>query len=303
MSHLITAINLLFSDRWKLIDVLTVKFSKFIGDEMYIKIRFRANMGYWPNLTHPQTFNEKLNWLKLYNRRDEYTQMVDKLLVKDYVEKIIGKEYIIPTISIWDSVADIDWETLPQQFVIKTTHGGGGTGVVICDDSRTFDKSQAIRRLVDSMSSDIYDSLREWPYKNVKKRIIAEQYITDPTGCLKDYKFFCFNGEVKCYKIDIDRFTGHKANYYDKSGNLLPFGELNFPPDFNHKEVMPDNLDEMITLAELLSKGHPFMRVDLYNINGRIYFGEITFFPAGGIGRFTDNEWDKRLGEYLIINT
>ena len=272
-----------------------------IPDKPYIQLRFRFNLGYWPNLKNPKTFNEKLNWLKLYNRKRMYTNMVDKKAVKVIIANLIGEEYIIPTIGMWDSPNDINWDALPNQFVLKTTHGGGGCGVVVCSNKDIFDKSKAISKLIDSMKSDIYSELREWPYKNVEKKIIAEAFLDTKGKELNDYKFFCFNGKVHCFKVDFGRFVEHHANYYATDGSLLPFGEKVCTPDPLYEVSMPENLQEMIAIAEKISNGHPFLRVDLYNLDGKIYFGETTFFPAGGIGQFTDKAWDLKLGELINI--
>ncbi len=173
----------------------------FLSDRAYLKLRYYVEMGARLNLDNPQKFTEKIQWLKLYNRKPEYTTMVDKYAVKDYVAKIIGEEYIIPTLGVWDKPEDIDWDSLPDQFVLKTTHGGGGCGVVICRDKATFDKAKAIDKLNRSMKADIYRSFKEWPYKNVQKRIIAEKFMEDTSlHELRDYKFFCFGGQCRCMK-------------------------------------------------------------------------------------------------------
>ena len=279
------------------------KTARLWPDKLFLEIKFRLMMGQKLDLNTPKTFNEKLQWLKLYNRRSEYTTMVDKYAVKQYVSDKIGEQYIIPTLGVWNSVDDIDWDILPKQFVLKTTHGGGGGGVVICKDKTTFDKESVKIRLQKSLDCDIYLNFREWPYKDVPKRIIAEQYMTDESTVeLKDYKFFCFNGSVRCFKVDFDRFISHKANYYSREAELLPFGEVCCMPDFTRIFEKPKNFDKMIEIVESLAKGIPFVRIDLYNSNGNIYFGEITFFPAGGMGKFAPDEWDEKLGELLILS-
>lgn len=232
--------------------------------------------------------------------------MVDKFAVKEYVAGIIGEEYIIPTLGVWNRPEEIDWESLPDQFVLKTTHGGGGGGVVICKDKKTFDKEKAIEKLTESINSDIYKSFREWPYKDVPKRVIAEKFMApekspDSAGLL-DYKFFCFNGKVKFFKVDFGRFVEHHANYYATDGNLLPFGEMDYEPDVNQRIELPNNLREMIVLAERLSINEPFLRVDFYNVNGKIYFGELTFYPASGMGKWTNDDADICVGEYTTIS-
>lgn len=282
--------------------ILLFKINKILPDRLYLKILYRLTMKKKLNLSNPKTFNEKLQWLKLYNRKPEYTSMVDKYCAKQYVANHIGKEYIIPTLGIWDKVEDIEWDKLPEQFVLKTTHGSGGSSVVICKDKSTFDKKNALKKMKWSLKySDTYGHYKEWPYKNVRKRIIAEKFIAT-LGDLKDYKFFCFNGKVKLFKIDFGRFVEHHANYYSTDGKILPFGEKACTPDYSHIEIMPKNLTKMIELAEKLSRGIPFLRVDFYNVNGTIFFGELTFFPAGGVGSFTDEKWDKQLGDYLVIS-
>ena len=277
----------------------------WLPDTTYLKLLYRFKMGHRLNLRNPKTFTEKLQWLKLYNRKPEYTKMVDKYAVKDYVSGVIGPEYIIPTIGVWNKPEEIDWDSLPNQFVLKTTHGGGGGGVVICKDKETFNNDEAIVKLNHSLKADIYRGFREWPYKNVPKRIIAERFMTSEqsgdTESLLDYKFFCFNGKVKFYKVDFGRFVEHHANYYSPEGNLLPFGEQGLEPDFNYPIKLPSNLDEMISIAERISQGEPFLRVDLYNINGKIYFGEITFFPGSGLLPWTHKETDVEIGQYLEI--
>lgn len=284
----------------KIIGRFLILLGPYIPDKLYIRFKYRYEMGTWPNIDCPKTFNEKLNWLKLYNRKPEYTQMVDKYMAKEYVSSIVGNEIVIPTIGLWNSPQKIDWDKLPNRFVLKTTHGGGGTSVIICRDKSSFDKEAACEKLKLSMKADIYAAFREWPYKNVTRRIIAEENIDDG-GDLYDYKFFCFNGKVRCYKVDFGRFTEHHANYYDINNNLLPFGEVNYPPVYSWKYIPPDNLGRMIQIAELLSKDIPFLRVDLYNIKGKIYFGEMTFFPAAGMGKLSPSIWDRVLGDWLDL--
>lgn len=285
------------------IDALNRILAPILSDKLYLSILYRCRMGKWIEWENPQTFTEKIQWLKLYNRRSEYTTMVDKYEVKKYVADRVGEQCIIPTIGVWDSVDEIDFDALPDKFVLKTTHGGGGGGVVICRDKRTFDIEMAKNKLAQSLKADIYRYYREWPYKKVPRRIIAEKLIQVPDKKdLRDYKFFCFNGKPLYLKVDYDRFTDHHANYYDMKWNLLPFGEAALPPVESHIEYCPPNFDKMIEIAVALSKGQPFLRVDLYNVEGKIYFGEMTFFPASGLGAFTDEEWDTRIGGYLNIN-
>lgn len=274
--------------------------SKLIPDMLYLKIKYRVKMGRRLCLSNPQTFNEKLQWLKLYNREPIFSEMVDKLRAKEYVGKIIGKEYIIPTLGVWNKFEDIDFMLLPNQFVLKCTHNSGG--IVICKDKKSLDFVAAKEKINKSIKQDFYIYGREWPYKKVKKHIIAEKLMIDnKTEELRDYKFFCFNGVCRIFKIDFDRFTEHRANYYDCDGNLLNLGESVCPPDFERNIHLPENLETMIKLAEKLSTNLPFLRVDFYEVNGKVYFGELTFYPASGFGSFTDEEWDKKLGSWVKL--
>lgn len=212
MSKVLTAFKLIMYKPSKFLVLLLEFYGTRLPDKLYLKILYRFKMGRKLNLMKPITFTEKLQWLKLHNRKQEYTTMVDKYSVKDYVKGIIGPEYIIPTLGVWNNFDDIDFSKMPHRFVLKTTHGGGGGGVVLCKDKSSFNLQKAKEVLEKSLNHDIYRNLREWPYKNVERRIIAEEFLEDPTGELKDYKFFCFNGEVKFFKIDFGRFTNHHAN-------------------------------------------------------------------------------------------
>lgn len=279
-----------------------------IPDKQYLKWMFRLEMGHKLNLKNPKTFCEKIQWLKLYNRKPEYTQMVDKFAVKEYAANIIGNEYIIPTLGVWDRFEDIDFDKLPNQFVLKTTHGGGNTGVVICRDKSKLDRNVARKRLNKSLQISLYDQLREWPYKDVERRIIAEEYL----GCigntdLIDYKFYCFNGQPLYCQVIKDRNSKETIDFFDQEWNHQVFYGLNLYGR-NPKAIQssypidrPINYDKMVEVASKLSHNIPFARVDLYNIGGKIYFGEITFFPASGYGMFTPSEWDYKLGNLIKL--
>lgn len=293
----------LLYDRNKIKLVLLYKSSCFYSDEKFLRKLYKLRMGKKLNFDNPQTFCEKLQWLKLYNRKPEYTQMVDKYAVKEYVANIIGEEYIIPTIGVWDRVDDIDFDKLPDQFVLKTTHGGGSTGVVICKDKSSFDRTTAKNRINKSLKQNIYTHLREWPYKDVKPRIIAEKFV-EAVGHsdLPDYKFYCFNGEPIYCQVIRDRNTKETIDFYDMEWNHMPFVGLNPIAENGATPVVrPLKLDDMITVCQKLSKGIPFSRIDLYVVNEKVYFGEITFFPASGIGVFSPNEWDYILGDLIEL--
>lgn len=275
-----------------------------IPDSIYLRLLYYRRLGGGVNLKNPKTFNEKLQWLKLYDRNPEYTRMADKCDAKEYVANIIGRQHIIPTLGVWTRFDEINFDELPEKFVLKCTHDSGG--IVICNDKDKFDKPAAKSKIEKSLKRNYYWAGREWPYKNIKPRIIAEKYLADAEDNqiadeLRDYKFFCFHGKVRCFKIDFDRFTNHRANYYSTEKKLLKFGEKEFPPDFSKNLEIPPNINDMIRLAEKLSAGYPFIRVDLYDIAGQIYFGELTLYPACGFGAFIPPEWDLKLGEYLQL--
>ena len=285
----------------KLVVYLLLKIAPILSDRFFLKALFRLRMGYKLNLDNPVTFNEKLQWLKLYNRKPEYTQMVDKVGAKEYVASIIGEEYIIPTIGVWDRVEDIDWETLPNQFVLKCTHDSGG--IVICPDKTKLDISAAKRKLKRGLKRDFYSQNREWPYKDVKRRIIGEVYMVDESGYeLKDYKWFCFDGVPKALFIATDRgIKGEetKFDFFDADFNHLPF--TNGHPNSQRPILKPQGFKKMKELAAKLSEGQPHLRVDFYDINGKIYFGELTFYHWSGTTPFEPVEWDYKFGEWIKL--
>ena len=309
MTSISRGINYLLHNRAQFCDSIVKNCFGWLSDKPYLSLRYRFLMGHWINWKNPKTFTEKLQWLKVYNRRPEYTTMVDKYAVKKYVSDRIGKQYIIPIIGVWDKAEDIDWDSLPEQFVLKTTHGGGSGGVIICKDKMTFDKNVAIVKLNKSMSSDIYSNLREWPYKNVKRKIIAEKFmipsdkLNDPTYDLTDYKFFCFNGVPKFCQVIRNRHTCESIDFYDMDWNHQGFVGLN-PVARNGLTPVarPEHFDEMKGICRKLAKNIPFVRIDLYIIDNDIYFGEITFYPASGFGKFTPEDSDLLLGKLLNLN-
>lgn len=278
-----------------------MRYGKRIPDSLYIRLLFFLKMGYWPNLRNPKTFNEKLQWLKLYNRQQNYTMMVDKLAAKEYVGKVIGDDHIIPTIGVWKRPEDIEWNQLPTQFVLKTTHGGGNCGVVICKDKTCFNRSDAIAKLNRSLNQDIYNDYREWPYKNVPRRIIAEPFLTDNGRMLEDYKIHNFNGVPRFILLCRDRFltTGMTDDFYSVEWEHL---DVKRPGHDNHGgHECPKELPEMLELAKELSMGIPFIRTDFYIINHKVYFGELTFFPASGLSHFEPEKWDVIFGKMLNL--
>lgn len=285
-----------------LIEKLIFTAQPILSEEVYLKCLFRYRLGYCLNLKNPKSFSEKLQWLKLKDHNPEYTTMVDKFLVKEYVGKKIGQKYVIPTYGIWNTPEEIDWDNLPSKFVLKTTHGSGGSAVIICHDKAKLDKKEAMQKMQRSMGKSVYKNLREWPYKNVTPRIIAEELLPSENGKVPvDYKFYCFNGVPKAFLIATERFSSHHAyfDYFDIKGNLLPFtqGALNNP----NTPTIPDNFEEMKTLAEILSKGIPHVRVDFYSIDNKVYFGELTFYDASGLCPFEPRDWDYIWGSWLTL--
>ena len=272
-------------------------------DEAYLRRYFRAAMGKELDLEHPQTFNEKLQWLKLHDRKSEYTKMVDKIEAKKYVASILGEEYIIPTLGVWDSPDEIDFDALPEQFVLKCNHNSG-LGMCICRDKSALDIPKVRRELRKGLRENYYLHGREWVYKDVKPRILAEQYLVDESGMeLKDYKIMCFSGAAKCAFVCSDRFNsdGLRVTFFDRAWNIMPF-ERHYPRRTKPLRK-PENYDKMLQFAEKLSSNIPFLRVDFYEIKGKLYFGELTFFPGSGIEEFTPEAWDSELGSWIKLLT
>lgn len=297
----IHAIKKLLDADFRFIFFSEIGFHNNMNDEMYLKRMYKSYLHKELNLDLPTTFNEKLQWLKLYNRNPLYTDLVDKVKVKHFVANIIGEDYIIPTLGTWDSPEQIDFSKLPDRFVLKCNHNSG-YGMCICKDKSLLNIKKTIKKLRKGLKENKYLLTREWPYKDVQRKVLAEKYMEDPlTSELRDYKFFCFNGKVKCFKVDFDRFVNHRANYYDPQGKLLHFEEIVCPADEQRNILIPDNLSDMVTIAEKLSADFPFIRVDLYNVNGHIYFGEMTFFPNSGFGMLNPEEWDTTLGNWLEL--
>lgn len=282
--------------------ILRTKWAERMSDERFLRMIYYIKFHRPLNLKDPQTFNEKLQWLKLHDHKPGYTMFVDKYLVKDYVASVIGERYIIPTLGVWDNPEEIDWENLPEQFVLKTNHDGGNFGVVVCKDKSTFDKAKAIKRLKASLERNVFKYGREWPYKNVKRKVFAEQYLEDESAKdLPDYKFFCFDGEVKALFIGTERQSGDvKFDYFDEDFNHLDI--IQHHPMSGKTIPKPSNFEEMKKIAQQLSKGIPHVRVDLYNVNGKIYFGEMTFYHHGGMVPFHPEHWDKDFGDWIKLS-
>lgn len=286
----------------KILIILSNKyFFNFLPDKQYVQLKYKLIMGRKLELQKPQTFNEKLQWLKLNDRNPSYKKMVDKYEVKKYVENIIGKDYIIPTLGIYNGFHEIDFDKLPKQFVIKCTHDSGG--LILCKNKEKLDIAKAKKKIDKCMKNNYYYKHREWPYKNVKPRIIIESYLDDGINTqLNDYKIMCFNGKAKCSFVCTerdDKELGLAVTFFDLDWNKMPF-ERHYRSS-NKKIDKPKNYQKMVELSEKLSKNIPFVRVDWYEIKGKLYFGELTFYPGAGFEEFTPEEWDYKLGEMLKL--
>ena len=276
------------------------KLVNLLPDLYYIRLKWIGRqMPYRLNLKCPRTFSEKLQWIKLYDHNPIYTTLVDKYRVKDYVTSKIGVEYVIPLLGVWDRVEDIEWDKLPNQFVIKVNHDCGGQ--VICKDKSRLDVSQAIKKIKNAFKRNYYYDSREWPYKNVQPKVFAEKYMEDEYGELRDYKFFCFDGEVKAMFIASDRSKETETcfDFYDADFNHLSFTQGH--PNAKIQPSKPKGFEEMKLLAAKLSAGIPEVRVDFYDVNGHIYFGEFTFFHFGGMVEFHPKEWDYVFGSWITL--
>lgn len=274
-----------------------------IGEKLYLRLFFKMKTGYSLNLKNPKTYNEKLNWLKLYYRKPELSDLVDKFEVKKIIANQIGEEYIIPTYGVWSSFEEIDFDVLPNQFVLKTTHDSGG--IVICKDKDHFNYAAAKNKIESHQKMNgAYLIYREWIYKNLKPRIIAEKYMVDSeVGELRDYKVFCFNGEAKVMAIYTNRYSDSEKtqrSYFDKEFNLLPISSKKYTQT-KSKISKPKNFTKMFILAEALAGNFPHVRVDFYEVNGKVYFGELTFFHGGGVIPFYPEEWDYTFGSWLTL--
>ncbi len=271
-----------------------------LDDESYLKKKYMIRFGKKLDLENPQTYNEKLQWLKILVRNPSYCKMVDKNESNKAVAEIIGEEYIFPTLGVWERFDEIDFDSLPDQFVLKCSHDSGG--IAICKDKNSFNKLQAKKKLEKSLSQNYYWHGREWPYKSIKPRILAEKYMEDESGYeLKDYKIFCFHGEPKMIQVDYDRFIGHKRNLYTVDWQYIE-ASIQYPTDPNRIIQRPQALDEMLSLAKRLSKGFVHVRTDFYCINEKVYFGEMTFFHESGFAKFQPESFGLTMGNWLDLS-
>lgn len=302
MSNLTRRIRKALNKPALLLDYIIVNFFKWLPDKLYLSWRYRLRVHHKLNWKNPQTFNEKLNWLKLHDHRPEYVTMADKYAAKEFVANRIGKEYIIPTLGVWDRADDIEWEKLPEQFVLKCNHDSGG--LIICKDKSKLDKRAAVEKLNKGLHCNYFKVEREWPYKDMHRRIIAEEYVEPKTGKkdLPDYKFFCFDGVVKVMFIGTERQTPGeevKFDFFDENFNYLPVRQGH--DHAKETPMKPECFEQMKHAAEQLAKDLPHVRVDFYQVDGKVLFGELTLYHFGGLMPFEPEEWDMRFGKMLTL--
>ena len=274
-------------------------FMTSVPDRLYLQMLYQVRLNQKLNLRNPVSFNEKLNWLKLYDRNPLYTMMADKYEVRKYIAEKIGQEYLIPLLGVWDKPEDIDFASLPDQFVLKCTHDSGS--VIICRNKEKFDYENALDKLKKTMQINYFYPSREWPYRDITPRIVAEQYMTDESGTeLKDYKIYNFGGKPYLIQVDFGRFTHHERNLYTTDWKYID-EQIEYPKNPSVQIARPEHLEHMLELAEVLSKGISSVRTDFYSINGRIYFGEITFYQEAGFARFSSEDYARKLGDLIPI--
>ena len=276
--------------------------SHILPDEIFLKLMFRARLGEKLDLNNPKTFNEKLQWLKLHDRNPEYSNLVDKYEVREYVKECIGEQYLIPLYGVWNSFDEIDFDSLPNEFVLKCTHDSGS--VIICKDKSKFDFDSARKQFNKAMKQNFYYRGREWPYKNVRPRIIAEKYMTEHGNEIRDYKYFCFNQNPEFLYVS-EGLSGHdhaRISFFDLEGKKLEFHRSDFI-EMSEKEIQLETLQEMRKLSESIASliKVPFVRTDFYTVDNKVFFSEITFFPCDGMMPFSPKEWDDKLGKLIAI--
>lgn len=271
----------------------------FVPDRIMLPIQYRMKLGRKLNWDNPQRFTEKLQLYKMHYRNPRMHQCVDKYLVREYVKEKGLEEILIPLIAHYDSVEEVDWDTLPNQFVMKTTHGGGGLNVLVCSDKTKIDPNEVKKKLSFEKKPVAENSLgREWAYYGLMPGLVVEELLINeenPEAGMNDYKIFCYSGKPKYIVVDVDRYIGHKRNFYDADWNNLHIGSD--CPASDRDIPKPVEFERMMKVAAKLSEGFPYVRVDLYNNGGRIYFGELTFYPWSGYVQFTPDEFDFKLGE------
>lgn len=283
--------------RLAMLVVLPQKFWNLWSDKSFLKFEYRASMGKKLNLREPKTFNEKLQWLKLYDRKPEYHTLVDKYAVREYIAEVLGEDRLVPLLGVWDRAEDVDFDSLPEQFVLKPTHLSGS--VIICRDKSKLDLEEARQKMRAWLKQSYYPVHREWPYKDVPPRIVAETMIEDQ---IVDYKFYCFNGAPKALYLSqgLEDHTTAQISFFDLALRRLPFKRKDFRA-YEKQPEKPENYDQMLQIVNKLAKGFAFVRVDLYCVKGKIYFSELTFHPCAGYMPFEPESWDQTFGDWLQL--
>lgn len=282
-----------------------LKFLKFIPDEIMLRIQYRLSTGLKLDLKNPKRYTEKIQWYKLYYRNELLHQCVDKYNVRAYV-KSKGLESILTEVyGVYKDTKTFNLDRLPNQFVLKSTNGSGGQNVILCRNKNIFDVTESIEIITDWLEQEVSAATygKEYAYYGLKPKVMAEELLIDhkaPNEDVKDYKFLCFNGKVKYIWVDSNRYTKHTRNFYDTEWNYLDVS-CDYP---NGGDTIPKpkNLKKMMKIAEILSEEFPHVRVDLYDVNDQVYFGELTFYPNSGYRKFTPDDFDFKLGSYFNIS-
>lgn len=284
--------------KYKILDFIRTKVMCIIPDKLYLKIMYKLKTGHKLNLKNPERYTEKIQWLKLYNRNDEYTNYADKVKVRDIVAKNAGKKYLIPLLGVYDKFDDINFEKLPDKFVLKCNHDSGS--VIICTDKNNFDYDYARKKLEKSLKCNYYIIGREYIYKDIDRKIMVEKYLDDLDGnSANDYKVFIINGEFSHLEICSDRFTDLRVTFFDEKKKKLNISEMG--EKYDKKIKLPNEIDEMIEIAKNIAGDIPLLRVDFYDVNGKIYFGEVAFFDCSGYATYSDDSFDYTIGRKLQL--
>ena len=284
--------------KYKILDFIRTKLMCIVPDKLYLKIMYKLKTGHKLNLKNPERYTEKIQWLKLYNRNEGYTDYADKIKVRNIVEKKVGKEYLIPLLGIYDSFDDIDFEKLPDKFVLKCNHDSGS--VIICTDKNNFDYAYAKKKLEKALKCNYYIIGREYIYKNIDRKIMVEKYLDDLNGsAANDYKIFIINGKLSHLEICSDRFTNLKLTFFDKNKKRLNISEMG--EEYDEKIQLPKEIDKMIEIAKNIASDIPLLRVDFYDVNGKIYFGEVAFFDCSGYATYSDDNFDYTIGKKIKL--
>lgn len=310
IKHILKAGIKFFANSDYRFSILSAKgFYNNVPDEEYLKKLYKVKVGRELNLENPQTFTEKLNWLKVYDHNPRYTMLADKYQVREWVAETIGEEYLVPLLGVFDSADEINFDLLPDKFALKCTHNSG-EGMCLCRDKSQLDTDNVVRRLNIALKKNYYQAGREWAYKNIVPRIICEEMlecerVDELFNTIINYKFYCFDGEPRFLYVAIDntengKKNGTKLNILDLNWEKTPFYRTDHAP-INDEIKKPADFDKMIDISRKLAAGFPFARVDLYYVNDKIYFSEMTFCPGAGIAPFFPQEWERKIGDWITL--